>query len=256
MNIKNLIIVLFIVISLPLGGIASPAVSTLTTDSFINNLKEDIILTYKAKPEDILIRWEDEPLEKKIGEIKKLYPGKEISVKVKDFILQTISGKVSLPADLFIDGKLNRILYIKCKVEVLKEVLVASANIKKDEDLTENNVKYVRIPVNKIHGRTNTIIGLEEIKGKIAVSEIKEDSVITSQLIKQKTVIFRGNQVTIRIINGGLTLTGVGQAMQDGYLGQNITVKITSFSTQKIILAKVLDYNLVEVDLGSDNEKK
>lgn len=94
---------------------------------------------------------------------------------------------------------------------------------------------------------------IEKIKGKLALTDIKENSVITSNLLKEKIVVFRGNQVTIRIRNGDLTLTSVGEALQDGVRGQNISVKVTSFQSKRTVMAKILDAGLVEVILGGSN---
>jgi flagella basal body P-ring formation protein FlgA len=91
---------------------------------------------------------------------------------------------------------------------------------------------------------------MAEVVGKMATMDISENSVITSNLLKEKTVIFRGNQVTIKLINGELTLTGVGQALQDGYIGQNIQIKVLGFRASRIVLGKVLDVDLVEINLG------
>lgn len=223
-----------------------------TTESFITSLKNRIKDVYQVSQDDIQIEWKDDDLGKKISDLQKFYPGKSISIEVKDSIIRDIAGKQGIPVDVLVDDKQNRIIYVRCKVDVLKEAIVAKFNIKRNESITEDNIKYYKVPVNKIQ-RNIVPSSPANIVGKVAMIDITENTVITSNLLKEKTVVFRGNQVTIRIRNGDLTLTGVGEALQDGYSGQNIAVRVTSLESKKTVMAKVLDVNLVEINLGGSN---
>ena len=237
---------------LPLGISRSLAVSSITTESFISELKTRIKDTLKVTDENISILWNDEALEKKVADIRKIYPGKTVYIKLNDGIIKDISGKISLPVSVLVDDKPNRILYLKCKVDVFKEVLLAKTKIKRGDVISENLVEYSRLPLNKVQLNV-TKMKMEDAVGKMATMDIQEKAVITSNLLKEKTVIFRGNQVTIKLINGDLTLTGVGQALQDGNLGQSIQVKVLGFRASRIVSGKVLGVDFVEINLGGNN---
>ncbi len=247
---RNLIVLLIILFFIPLEISRSLAVSFVTTENFISELKTRIKQVYQVNSEDIVIEWSDESLEKKITDLQKFYPNKTINIKVKDAIIKDISGRIGIPVDVYVDDKMNRILYLRCKVDILKEALVAKTNIKKGEVLIDELLKYTKLPINKT--RNIQAIEKENVIGKVATSDILENSIITSNLLKERTVVFRGNQVTIRLRDGDLTLISVGQALQDGFIGQAIQVKLLNSTLSKIIMAKVIDVDLVEINLGGN----
>lgn len=251
-GIKFVLCILIALLLIPLEISGSLAVNYISTENFFSELKSKIKDNYKVGFEDIVIDCKEDDLGKKILEIRNFYPNKDVNIGVNDAIIGDISGKNGIPVEVFVDGKLNRILYLRCKVEVLKEVLVAGVKLKKGDVISDEQLKYSRVPVNKIQ-RNSELVSIENAIGKELTRDILENTVITSNLLKEKTVIFRGNQVTIKLINGELTLLGVGLALQDGYVGQNIRVKVVGWATQKVVTGRVISADLIEINLGSKN---
>jgi flagella basal body P-ring formation protein FlgA len=245
---KFLLLKLFSFLFLLLFASESFATSYIDTKKFVEELKIRIENTNNIKAEDLFVEWNDEKLERKLEDLKSIYPNKEISIKVNENTIKNILGRSGFPLDIMVDGKVNRILFIKCKVEVLKETIVTSELIKKGEVIYEGNIKFSKMPNSKV--QSNAILEKSKALGKVAFSDINPNTVLTSNLLKEKTVVFRGNQVTIRVINGDLILTSVGEVLQDGVIGQLIPVKITSFASKKTSMAKVIDSGLVEINLG------
>lgn len=251
LSLKNLF-KYFLASSLFISSIGSAYSKEWTNKDLIKDLKVKISKNYNVKEEDVLIEWKDEDLNKKLVDLQKFYPNKDIELEVKESSIKDISGKKGIPLNVNVEGKQNRIIYVRCDVDVLKEALVSSSDIKKGDEIGDSNIKFSKIPMQKIP-KFMYSEDIAKIKGKVAMTDIKENTVITSNLLKEKFVIFRGNQVTIRVRNGDLILTGVGEALQDGFKGQNISVKITSFPSKRTVMAKVLDAGLVEVILGGSN---
>jgi len=247
---KKVLLIFLILLILPLRISSSLAViNYITTENFISDLKNKIKDSYKVELDDIVIEWKDIPLEKKIFEIERTYKNKELNLKIKDAIISNIAGRNSLPIDVFIDGKLDRIIFVKCKVNVLKTVLVTKDAIQKNELITESNVEYAKLPINTIF-RDAKLLKIEDVVGKVTVTSLAKNAIISLNLLKNRVVIFKGSQVTIRLINGDLTLLGTGLALEDGYIGKMIRIKVLNFSSSKEISAKVIDTDLVEVNLG------
>jgi flagella basal body P-ring formation protein FlgA len=249
---RSLTTLLITLMLIPLGITRSLAVNSITTDGFISDLKSKIKSFYHVNDENIEITWTDDKLEHKIAEVKKFNPGKNVTIKLNDVIIKDISGKNGIPVNVLVDEKLDRIVLLKCKVEVFKEILVAKTRINKGDVITDDLIEYSKQTINRMQVNSQKI-KLEDVVGKVAALDINENSVITSNLLKEKNVVFRGNQVTIKLINGDLTLTSVGQALQDGYIGQNIQVKIVGGRSTKTVIARVLDTDLVEINLGGNN---
>jgi flagella basal body P-ring formation protein FlgA len=228
------------------------AFTNIDTSLFISELKIKIKNYYNVNFEDIKIDWQDESLEKKFLEIQKNYPNKNINFNVKDVIIKNIVGKFSIPVEVYVENKLNRIIYLKCKVDILKEVVVAKTNIKKGDIIDSSNIFLKKLEMSKLP--LNVISNdIANLYGKVAANNIEEGKPLTPDNVKNRIVIFRGDEVTIRIKNGSLTLTAIGQSLQDGYIGQNITVRVLSGASKKNIVAKVLDVNLVELNLGENS---
>lgn len=243
-------IFLLIVFLIPLSIQNALAVNFVNTNTFIDELKNKIKQTHDIPIDDISVEWLDENLEKKLSSLEKIYPGKSIEIKIKDSSIKDIIGKQGIPTDIFIDNKLNRIVFIRCKIDVLKEAYVSTLDIKKGSIIIESDIKLSKVTSSKLN--KSSLLSKETIIGKITLADIKQGSVINSNLLKERTVVFKGNQVTIRVINGGLTLISSGEALQDGSIGQNILIKPVSFSTKTTLFAKVLEAGLVEVNLGGN----
>ncbi|GIW23282.1 MAG: hypothetical protein KatS3mg068_2289 [Candidatus Sericytochromatia bacterium] len=87
--------------------------SPIDTSLFISELKIKIKNYYNVDFDDIKIDWQDESIEKKIIEIQKNYSNKNVNIDIKDAIIKDIIGKSGLPVEVYIDNKLNRIIYVK-----------------------------------------------------------------------------------------------------------------------------------------------
>lgn len=224
--------------------------STLTTtESFVSEVKMKVENFYNVTSENVSVDWTDDKLEKKLLSIQKVNTKKNLEIKVQDNMLKNIAGKSGLPIEVYLDGKLNTILYVKCKVSVYKNVLVAKVPIKRGELVTDEHFKLAKVSIMGLG--LQTLTDSSNLVGKSALIDIKENTVISSNFLKEKVVVFKGNQVTIRIVNGSLTLLSSGEALQEGIIGQNIMIKVSG-SAKKTVVAKVIDSSVVEVNLGGN----
>lgn len=222
------------------------------TSLFISELKIKIKNYHNVNFDDIKIDWQDESLEKKILEIQKNYPNKSININIKDVIIKDIIGKSGLPLEVYVENKLNRIIYLKCKIDVLKDVIVAKTNIKKGDIIDNSNITLKKLGISNLP--FNIInANISDLYGKVATNNIEEGKPLTLNIVKDRTVVFKGDEVTIRIKNGDLILTAIGQSLQDGHIGQSISVRVLSGASKKNVLVKVLDVGLVELNLGETN---
>lgn len=225
------------------------ASTLITTESFLSEVKMKVENFYNVSSDNVSIDWTDDKLEKKLSAIQKFSPKKNLEIKVQDNILKNSAGKSGLPIEVYLDKKLNTILYVKCKVSIYKNVLVAKVPIKRGELVTEEHFKLAKVSISGLTQQTLT--DSSNLIGKSALIDIKENTVINSNLLKEKVVVFKGNQVTIRIVNGALTLMSSGEALQEGIIGQNIMVKVLG-PAKKTVMAKVIDSTVVEVNLGGN----
>ena len=87
LTLKKLFYVsLLSVLVFPLGNIQSFAATT--NQTFISDIKSRIKEAYGVNPQDITVEWKDDDISKKISELQKFYPGKSISIEVKDSVIK------------------------------------------------------------------------------------------------------------------------------------------------------------------------
>lgn len=238
LHISARIFCLIIIIFCP-GSFAEPV----NTDNFIEILRGKIQIRYNVPPQDVIIIYKDIDLEEKL---KKFGTG-NIELKIKDYTLSIIAGKESLPVEVYVDGKYKSTVILKITMDVFKDVFLTNRDVRRGEVLSEENIKKERKFISTLPN--NVLYNADNIYGTSVLRDLSVNTVIASSMIKAIPVILKGNIVTLRLKNKNLTIVSQGEALEDGYMGGIIKVKVTTFSSNKIIYAKVVGTNELEIDL-------
>jgi len=215
----------------------------INTNTFIEMLRERVQLRYAVPPQDVIIIYKDVDLEEKL----KIINSDNIELKIKDSTLSMIAGKESLPVDVYIDGKYKTVILLKVKVEVFKDVFVTNRAITKGEIFSQENIKKERKFISSLPN--NIMYNADNIYGTSALRNLPVNTVILSSMLKAIPVILRGHKVILKVKNRNLTLISEGEALEDGYMGGIIKIKVTTLNIKKIIYAKVVGLDEVEIDL-------
>ncbi len=83
--------------------------------------------------------------------------------------------------------------------------------------------------------------------GRVAVMPLREGTVIRPALVRSPTaplLVRRGQSVVMRIEGPGFSITGLGQALQDGRAGDH--VKVRNLDSKRVIVARVAFDGTVE----------
>ena len=216
----------------------------LTTDKFIDDLRSRVQNFYGVKPQDVIIIYKDIELEERL----KNFGNSEIELKIKDSVLNMIAGKENLPVDVYLDGKYKTLIFLKVKVDVYKEIFLTSAYVKRGEILSEQNIKKERKNLSSIPN--NIIYNADNIYGNEALRDLAPNTPISGNVMKIRPAILRGEIVTLKIKSRNLTLVGQGEALEDGYIGKNIKVKVINFLSNKIVSGKVIGRSEVQIEIN------
>lgn len=132
---------------------------------------------------------------------------------------------------------------LKFNIKLYRQVAVANSQIGVGEILTVDNVRYERMDVGKLE--TGYFTDLNKVLGLAARRSFSPGMVIMDSSVSKPVLVKRGSTVNIVAYIGDMTVTAVGQAMQDGSEGQ--LIRVQNSNSMKIITGKVVDGNTVQV---------
>lgn len=142
-----------------------------------------------------------------------------------------------------VNGRVIAITTLKFETKMYKQVLVAGRSISSGEALTIDSLRYERMDIGRLMSGYYT--DANKVLGLITRRAITPGLAINQYMIEKPIIIKRGSSVTLVARIGGLEVTAAGQALQDGYEGKIIPIQ--NLSSRKIVSAKVLDENSVQV---------
>jgi flagellar basal body P-ring formation protein FlgA len=133
---------------------------------------------------------------------------------------------------------------IRVRIEVLNEFVVSIKNLGRDSVISANDIavqkKWVRaIPV-------NSVSCMDEVVGKLLVVNIRPNTEISRNMLKEVTAVKRGKMVQIILDSGAMNITTMGLSEEDGAEGS--FVKVRNITSNKIIYARVVGESKVRVD--------
>lgn len=203
------------------------------TDELVIMLRQAVQKQYKVPAHDVLVLWNDSPLESKLKTL-----GPNLSVEVSEQELKNLLNKRVLYLKAYdAQKKFRSTLQAKIKVNAWSEAYKLTEALEKGEALSEKKIKKVReslavLPQNYL--KKITFLGEYE-----ALKALDAGTVLTRYMLKQRPIVLKGSQIKVQVVNDNLTLTASGEALESGVRGQDIKVKILNFGSNKIVTAKV-----------------
>jgi flagella basal body P-ring formation protein FlgA len=146
------------------------------------------------------------------------------------------------------DGDQNNKIFIRTQVEVLKEVVVAGAPIKrgvliKIDDLAIQQRDVALYPKKYF----TSVLAVASCEAKTLIAQ---NSTIFDWMIKEVPLRHRGDEVKIIVIGENIQVKTKGIILTDGYLNQEVKVRRKGTNDAKNILTgKLISENEVEVTL-------
>lgn len=127
-------------------------------------------------------------------------------------------------------------------VKTEKPVVVAQRDIRSGEELKAKDfsVEYADITYSK-----DALLKLEQIENALAVNHISAYSPLSSQQIKRKPAVLRGQQVQIQAGDEQLEVTAAAVSEQDGAIGEMIRLKL--MGSQKMISGEIINKGTVKI---------
>lgn len=128
--------------------------------------------------------------------------------------------------------------------ETTTTVAVLKEPIQKGETIVADNVTTRNIPSSQAFA--STIGSVNELIGQQAIRPLAASAPINRLHVRVAPSVMRNQAVTLVFKRGGIELTGRGQALEDGKLGQSI--RVINPTTRTTIVGTIAEGGVVEVN--------
>lgn len=152
------------------------------------------------------------------------------------------NGVTPVKARISVGGKMYRDINFVMSVKIFDYVLVANHVLRIETPVTEADFRMEEIAVD---GRTEYVKDVSEVLGLVPHRTISAGTPISINYFQQPVAVASNQPVRIIIHYKGIEASAKGIALTRGRIGEVIRVK--NESSQKIISAKVIDAQTVEV---------
>ncbi len=169
-----------------------------------------------------------------------------------------VDVKSEIPADInyasltpvrtsvYVNGRLYRTISLTAKIRVYDTVLVANHDLRIEVAVSANDFRTAEIAVD---GRNEYIKDVKEVVGLVPHRFIRAGSPVTLSYFQQPVAVNAGQRVNIVIKFNGIKVIARGIVMTRGRIGS--IVKVKNESSEKILTAKVIDSQTVEVTMAT-----
>lgn len=133
-----------------------------------------------------------------------------------------IWGFLSLPVTILMNGEQVDRKQVSLEVKVFQAVFVARAPLARAVTVAEEMVELSYQEVTALRGEP--VVTGAELFGKVTKRAITQGEVITQDVLEIPKMVVRNERVTIEVSLGGIYIQTMGKALQDGGLGDWISV--------------------------------
>ncbi|MEH6443233.1 MAG: flagellar basal body P-ring formation chaperone FlgA [Oceanospirillaceae bacterium] len=133
--------------------------------------------------------------------------------------------------------------YITFIASITYPVAVSRMHIPKGQLINSRNIYFIHKDITKTYKGYFTTP--EPLFGNMAKRVIKKSTIVSPYMLDSPVLINKNDSVMIAASNGGLTITTIGTALQNGKIGKQISVR--NNRSGKIIRAYVLSKGRVSI---------
>lgn len=145
---------------------------------------------------------------------------------------------------VFVNGRLYRTVSFTANVKVFDAVIVATHDLRIEVPVSAEDFRISEVAID---GRNEYVKNVAEIVGLVPHRYIRGGSPVTKGYFQQPVVVNSGQRVNIIINYKGVQATAKGIIMTRGRIGA--LVKVKNETSEKILTARVIDAQTVEVTL-------
>ena len=147
-------------------------------------------------------------------------------------------------AVVYVNGRAHRTISFTARIKVYDSVLVANHDLRIEIPVSAADFRTAEIVID---GRSEYIKDIAEINGLVPHRLIRAGSPVTKSYFQQPVAVNTGQRVNIILNYHGIKASAKGIIMTRGRIGE--LVKVKNEASEKILTARVIDSNTVEVTM-------
>lgn len=126
-------------------------------------------------------------------------------------------GPGAVQGEVQVDGRTQRTLSCRLRIEAYGPVLVAVNDVKRGELVTRHDLRIEKQALSKAPG--NALTSVSEAVGKVALRTLFPGQIVTSRYVDERTLVKRRQVVTVETRAGGLVVQSQARALSDAKAG-------------------------------------
>ncbi|THB80030.1 MAG: flagella basal body P-ring formation protein FlgA [Desulfobacteraceae bacterium] len=170
------------------------------------------------------------------------YPGGRLGLYFSGGV-QDSGGRISLSADVLVDGEKTDRLSIHGWVNVFSRRLCATTDLIKGQVIRSSDVQPRRVNISRSKGEL--AVSMSQVEGKVLKMDFGTGDLIRIDQVHTPPVIRKGEMVQLVAQKSNLMITASGISREDGYMGE--AIRVENLSSGKLIRGRVRERSTVEI---------
>lgn len=213
------------------------AATNLREQDIVEFVRNEAVVRLQVPKRDVEVEWQDMRLDSLVPTI----PAGRVSLQVPQ--TARLGGRGSVPVLISVNGQKYRTIFPRMDVRVFQTVLVSKTRIARGSFPSEREVGLARQALGPMTQAPLTAI--DQVIGSESTREIPPGTVLTAMMFRLPPLVKAGDEVSVVLISGGLTILTKGQARSPGAKGQ--LVKVVNLETKQEFVARVVGPGRVEI---------
>lgn len=228
-------------------GIADAALA-LTEQQCVDFVRGQAALMYRVPSSNVDVKWYGPSLAELGPQLRSVPRDARISLGGSIYKLY---GTMPVPLQIWDKGTKIATIYPRFQINVTQEVVVTTSRVPAGTLLDASTVRLEKRPVAAILSQPFTT--LSGVLGTLARQDLPPGTILAANMIESPPIVKSGSPVSVRLVSGGLTILGSGEALQDGRKGQ--LVRVLNRQSRREFLARVAGPDMVEIELEEEGEE-
>jgi flagella basal body P-ring formation protein FlgA len=166
-------------------------------------------------------------------------------------ITASLPDKTDPSAPVFVkldirSGAYSRKVFVKTVAEVRKPQPILRNDIAANSEIHPDDIDWKVTP---LRGHGDPVLSMDNLSGMLAKRGIPAGEVITGDLLYAPLLVHKGETVTVKASNGGISVTAMMRARASAHLGETISVE--HLSGVGSTSARVIGPRLLEASQGT-----
>ncbi len=157
-------------------------------------------------------------------------------------------SNVSLKANLMLDGRLQRSVWVRTALSAHQSVVVAARDLPRGHRIQSQDVQLAQLRLKRLGSYFSQA---EAVIGTVLGRSLSARQPIPAQFVKRPLAVKRGDFVTLMARGASFVVSTTGKAKGSGAVGDRIAVE--NLNSKKVVRAVITADKQVEVHLPGQN---